>query len=148
MKVVLIRDVRGVGQRDTVKEVADGYALNHLIPNGFAVQATPEKLNSLQKKLKHESTLKVANAKESNEALKKLDGKKITIRVRANEKGHLFKGIQREEIAVALQRDAGSAIRPEFIVGESDAIKDVGEYKFRLLSDEAEATVTVSIEAA
>ena len=44
MKIIFLKDVKGVGQRDALKDVSDGYALNFLIPQGLAVQATPDKI--------------------------------------------------------------------------------------------------------
>ena len=44
MKVIFLKDVGGVGQRGSIKEVSDGYAMNFLIAQGLAVQATPEKV--------------------------------------------------------------------------------------------------------
>ena len=44
MKVIFLKDVAKVGQHGKMKDVADGYALNFLIPRGLAIQATPDKV--------------------------------------------------------------------------------------------------------
>ena len=49
MKVIFLKDVGGVGQRGTIKDISDGYAQNFLIPNGLAEQATAEKKTANQK---------------------------------------------------------------------------------------------------
>ena len=51
MQIILLQDVGGVGKRHEVKDVADGYALNFLIPRGAAEQATPERLASHEKRI-------------------------------------------------------------------------------------------------
>jgi large subunit ribosomal protein L9 len=48
MKVILLQDIRGLGKRNEVKDVADGYARNFLIPKKLAVIATPAAINKLQ----------------------------------------------------------------------------------------------------
>jgi large subunit ribosomal protein L9 len=58
MKVILLKDISGVGKRNTVKEMADGYALNYLIPKGLARQATPDQVAKLQMQMKSEEHLR------------------------------------------------------------------------------------------
>ena len=48
MKVILKQDVQGLGKKGDVKEVANGYARNYLLPRGLAVEATPSNLKTLQ----------------------------------------------------------------------------------------------------
>jgi hypothetical protein len=64
MKVLFKKDVGGVGQRGTIKDVSDGYALNFLIPQGLAEQATPEKIAT------HQKNQKIALHKDVNSAKK------------------------------------------------------------------------------
>jgi len=52
MEVIFIKDLKGQGKKDDLKNVSDGYAMNYLIPNGYAVKATPGKIESLKTKLK------------------------------------------------------------------------------------------------
>ena len=49
MKVIFTKDVKGQGKKGEIKEVSDGYAMNFLIKNKFAVQATNQSVNKLKK---------------------------------------------------------------------------------------------------
>ena len=52
MKVIFLKDVKGQGKKDEIKEVKDGYAKNFLIKGGYAVAANTGSLNKLDKELK------------------------------------------------------------------------------------------------
>ena len=61
MKVIFLKDVKGQGKKNEIKEVSDGYAKNFLINKGYAVMATPtslKKLNQQQEEHKLEECLK------------------------------------------------------------------------------------------
>ena len=84
MKVILLKDVRKVGQKYDVKTVSDGHALNLLIPQGLAIAATTEAL----KRVEAEKAKMVGAQKIHEELLAKnlkdLDGKVLTVKGKAN----------------------------------------------------------------
>ena len=49
MKIIFIKDVKGQGKKGEIKEVKDGYGMNYLIKNNYAVQATNQSVNRLKK---------------------------------------------------------------------------------------------------
>jgi len=143
MKVILLTDVANVGHKYDVKEVASGYASNFLIPRKLAEVATTKKIkevDELKDKLNAEQKIQAELLSRNFESLKNIS---IEMIVPANEQGHLFKGIHREEITLTLKEQAHVDIAPEMIVLEHP-IKEVGELdievqegdisgKFRLL---------------
>ena len=98
MKILFVKDVGGVGQRGVVKDISDGYALNYLIPNGMAIQATPEKVKEHDARAKKEAAAKEAHDSEIHTAIKGLEGAVVTIEAKATEKGGLFKAITAADI--------------------------------------------------
>lgn len=140
MKVIFLKDVGGVGQKGTVKEVSDGYAFNHLIPNGLAKQATPEALNDFnrQKAINEKASAEKNSAIVSN--LKAIDGKEFTLKARANENGHLFKGIGKGDVIKVI----GNSIAAEMIA-DIGTIKEVGGYQIKIAAAGATATVKLNI---
>lgn len=147
MKVLFLKDVGGVAQRNTVKEVSDGYALNYLIPRGLAVQATPDKLVAHAKATAaSEAVSKETDAKKAAQ-IRAADGQKVVIKAKANEQGHLFKGIKKEDISEAIADAFGALIDPRTIAGTLDIIKEAGEYSIKLAGAGAEGTVSLVVEA-
>ena len=67
MEIILVQDIPGLGHRDQIVNVKDGYAVNYLIPKGFAIQATPSAKKQLQEKLRQRAK---KEAKLRDEALK------------------------------------------------------------------------------
>jgi large subunit ribosomal protein L9 len=135
MKVILLQDVPGMGRKYDVKGVKDGYARNFLIPRKLAEIATPQKIKIIEINKKQSWQKKVIwkNILEKNiEALKEL---KVTIKEKANEKGHLFAMIHQEEISRILKEQNHIEIPPELIEIEKP-IKEIGEHKIKVKNQE------------
>ena len=128
MKIILLKNVPKVGKRFEVKEISDGYALNLLIPKGFATPATAEAL----KRLDLEKARAQGEEKVHNDLLTKnleaLEGKTITLTEKANEKGNLFAGVHKLEIIPAIEKQVRVQIDPDHIV-LNKPIKEAGEHK-------------------
>ena len=120
MKVILLKDVAGVGVRGQVKDVADGYAQNFLIKKGLAELATVAKVQKVQSA----AADRLAKQEAAKDAL---IGRVLTVRANANEKDHLFEAVHAETIAAQLKEATGVAVSPDAIL-IGDPIKAVGEY--------------------
>ena len=102
MKVIFLKDVKGSGKKGELKNVADGYARNMLLPKGLAVEATPENMNKLegaQASAQHKIDVDIQNAKD---AAAKLKGKKINIKAKAGSNGKLFGSVTGANVADAI----------------------------------------------
>ena len=110
MKVVFLKDVKGKGKKGEVKNVADGYAHNFLIKNGFAVEASNQALSQLegQKKLEEKNAAaELQAAKDLKDELEKLE---VKISAKSGEGGRLFGSISTKQIAASLQKEHGIKI--------------------------------------
>ena len=144
----MLKDVRNVGAKDAVIEVADGFALNSLIPQGKAVQATSDKIAQVEKRKTQDAQAHAARDHQLAETITGLDGTTITISVKANEHGHLFKAVHKDEIARLIARKAGGVTVPaSALSGIEDVLKSVGMHEVRIVAAGAKALVRVVIEA-
>jgi len=144
MRVVLLQDVENLGKKYDVKEVADGYARNFLIPKGLAKPATEEALQWL-------ATQKEIEAKKAEEDLKKVqeiasavDDQEIIIPVKVGEQDELFESITAQRIAEKL-KELGFDIKKTQIA-LSEPIKELGEFPVKIKFEhnlEAEIKVIV-----
>lgn len=144
MKVVFLKDVRGMGRQGEVKNVSDGYATNMLFPCKLAVPATAEKIAEIEKQNARAS----AEAKQREEILDKkvasLRGKTITISTKATEKGGLFKTISTKDIAKAILGEHALQI-PEDAIVVANPIKTTGEHHLVLKSKNETVEITLSV---
>ena len=127
MKVIFLQDVKGTGKKGEVKNVADAYARNMLLPKNLAVEATPENMNKLQGKKaseQHKIDVDVQNAKES---AAKVKGKKITIAAKAGSNSKLFGSVTAANVAEAVEKQLGVKIDKKKI-SLSTEIKNFGSY--------------------
>lgn len=125
MKVIFLKDVRGVGRKGEAKDVADGYALNSLIPQGAAVQATKEKLAAHAVQAKKEQAAAAQHALDQKEIAEGLEGELVVVRAKANERGHLYTHITEETIVAAIKRELDLDVPAKGIVIK-EPIKAVG----------------------
>ncbi|NLT08979.1 MAG: 50S ribosomal protein L9 [Ruminococcus sp.] len=127
MKVIFLQDVKGSGKKGEVKNVADGYARNMLLPKGYAVEATPEnmtKLQGQQSSAQHKIDLEIAAAKE---AAAKVKGKRVDITAKAGSNGKLFGSVTAANVAEALSKQFGVNVDKKKITLSTD-IKNFGSY--------------------
>ena len=144
MKVILLKDVKGVGRIHEVKDVADGYAINNLLPRKLVELATPEKIERLKASTaQHEK--EVAAQEEALAAhIKGLNGAHVGISARATEKGGLFKAIGAPEIIRAIKAEKKLDI-PEETVMLEHPLKTTGEHSVELRAHGATSTIVVAI---
>lgn len=102
MKVIFLQNVKKVGQKDQIKEMNSGYAMNFLIPQKLAVEATPKAVAQLEKKLKEKASGIEKGTKEFRDTVERLQGFVLTIKKKANDEGHLFSSVTIKDIVVAL----------------------------------------------
>lgn len=127
MKVIFLKDVKGSGNKGDIKNVADGYARNMLLPKNLAVEATPENMNKLQGQqasAQHKIDVDIQNAKE---AAAKLKGKKITIAAKAGSNSRLFGSVTAANVADAIVQQTGVKLDKKKISLSTD-IKNFGSY--------------------
>ena len=127
MKIILLKDVKGVGKKYEIKDVGDGHAVNMLIPKGFAVTATPAAIKRIEVQKASDTTMKAVDAELAKNNIEQLAAQTIEMSEKANEKGHLFAGVHTEEISKAVKKQIHLDIDPEWIKLEN-AIKATGEY--------------------
>ena len=145
MKVVLLKDVPKLGKKFEIKNVADGHALNSLIPQGLVAVAT----DAVVKRSEAEkAVIADKRKKEEAELVKNLDAVKalqLQIVAKANPKGHLFSSIHKAEIAAEI-RKAGIAIDAEFISLDKP-IKEVGEHTIEIVAGKSAKCKLVIVAA-
>ena len=127
MKVLLIKDVKGLGKTGEVKEVKDGYGQNFLIGKGFAKHATNDVLakHAAQERKRKEDE---RQALEELKALaSKLDKLEIIVTKKLGKNNHLFGAVTKDEIAHALQEQHNIEIDKKHITSKEN-IKTVGEH--------------------
>ncbi len=147
MKVIFLKDVRGVGRAHDIKNVADGYATNFLFRNKLAEPATEEKVAKLEsEKAAHDAELEKAES-ELVQKINSLRGKTVTIKARATEKGGLFKSITGKDVVHAIVVEHKVAI-PESVVEITEHIKTTGSHTVALRSKKGMSELTVAIIAA
>lgn len=148
MKVILLKDVRGIGQHHDIKHVADGYAINFLFPRKLAEPATEDKIQKLAaQKAAHEA--EVAKQDEQlGKMVMSLNGKKVVLQARATEKGGLFKSITPKDITKAILAEHKLDIPERVVEIREDHIKTTGEHQVVLSSKGGKAELKVVVVAA
>jgi large subunit ribosomal protein L9 len=145
MKIILLKDVGGVGRHGEVKEVADGFALNKLIPAGLAQQATPEKIKS------HAAEMQKAHDAREHEQqalvakVQSLEGARVEIGARATEKGGLFKSLGVADIQKAIREQRNVELPTDTIALEKP-IKEIGDHELTIKTAGANARLVVAVK--
>lgn len=144
MKVIFLKDVARVGQRGQAKEVNDGYALNFLIPQGLAEQATATKLAAWDERQKIEAKQTAEREAQWAQMLAKLKGTKVTVSAKGNEKGHLFTKLPVSSIVEMIKKEHGIDLSKDAITVKGQ-IKDFGESPAEVRLGNKSVAITVEV---
>ncbi|MBA3733275.1 50S ribosomal protein L9 [Patescibacteria group bacterium] len=146
MKVILLKDIAKVGKKYDVKDVADGYALNMLIPRGYAKVATEQSLRSLDMLKQNDLTDKKIQTELLIKNLETIKNLKITLKEKANDKGVLFAGVTKETLVNEIMKETRLNIDPSSIM-MNKPLKEVGEHKVTVEALGKQTQFTVNIES-
>lgn len=146
MKILLTKDVSGLGRAGDVKEVTEGYARNFLIPKHLALPATTSMLTKIQKE-EQERQAKISKQQQVLKQLKeKLINKVFTIKAKSS-KEHLFAAVKEAQIATAINDKLNLDIRPDQIVIKTP-LKSLGLHEAEIrFAESAKAMVRLNVEA-
>jgi large subunit ribosomal protein L9 len=148
MKVILLQDIRGIGKKYEVKDVAEGFAKNYLLPRKLIQPATPGNLAQL-------AAVNARRTREEGEVMSRLAALRdrlgelrLTFPMRADESGAVYGSITKEAIMKAMREHGW--LGPERIDVELEhPLKTLGEHRVRLdLKHEMTAELTVILERA
>jgi large subunit ribosomal protein L9 len=147
VRVVLRKEVPGLGQPGDVKHVAEGYAQNFLLPRGLAVEASEGELKRVAQ-VQQVAKAKKSRAHSEAEALAaRLAVTRLTFKLKAGGTGKTFGSITNRDVADALKREAGVDVdRTKIHLEEPLRALGTHEVEIRLLTD-VRAKVTITIEA-
>jgi large subunit ribosomal protein L9 len=148
MKVILLQNIKGVGQIGDIKEINDGYGRNFLLPRKMAKPATAQSVKEaelLKKKLKEVLELEHKKAIEIADKLKDVT---LEVTEKANASGKLFAAVGRKEMAHKLKEVTGYDVAEDAIIIPEHAIKTVGEHVIVLeLTNEVKPELKVIVHA-
>ena len=147
MKVILLSDVKNVGKKGEVKQVADGYGRNYLVKNGLAVEATKKSMEILTKQKADEAAREAELKEEAIELKNKLEKMTISFKVKAGSDGKMFGSVSNAKIAETLAKDYQIQVDKRKFVDNGN-ITELGMHKVRVeLFKGVVATLNINIEA-
>ncbi|HUX80999.1 MAG TPA: 50S ribosomal protein L9 [Candidatus Paceibacterota bacterium] len=146
MKLILIKDVKGMGRAHDEITTSDGYALNYLIPKKFAIAATIVAKQEAETRRKQSGDRSVLDAALLTQNIISLSEAHIVIKMKANEKGHLYDAVAAPDIVRAAKEQAHIDVPQEAIKIEKP-IKEVGTFEIPVTTAGAFGKFSITIEA-
>ncbi len=148
MEIILLEDVKTLGKKGDRVKVNDGYARNFILPKKLGIEATPKNINDLKLQKANEARIAAEKLAEAQDLAKKLEGKAVTVSVRAGEGGKIFGSVSTKEIAQACLEQLGLDIDKKKMV-LNDPIKACGVVEVPVkLHKDVTAKLSVKIQEA
>ncbi|HEV3154251.1 MAG TPA: 50S ribosomal protein L9 [Candidatus Baltobacteraceae bacterium] len=148
MKLILLTDVKALGKKGEVVDVAEGYARNFLLPRKLATEANKGAMTMLDEQKKARAKREAAQLVETQELAKLLESKPVAVRAKAGGNGKLFGAVTNADIADAITQ-AFSVSVDKHKIEVKNAIKALGTYPVEIrLGKNVVAKTTVSVVAA
>jgi large subunit ribosomal protein L9 len=145
MKVILLQDVEGLGKAGDLKDVANGYARNYLLPRRLAAGATPELLANHQQRIAAEQRKREKQQASNRQQAERLGQVSLTFKARVGRQGRLYGSITSQDIAAGLRESEGITIDRR-VIELPEPIRTLGTFKVPVkLAQKLEPEITVNV---
>jgi len=131
MEIILKKDVEGVGFKDDIINVKNGFGRNFLIPNGSAILATPSAKKILAENIKQQVVKDKKVIDDANKLEKKISGLDIKIKAKVGEGVKLFGSINNINVQKELTEN-GVDVDKKSIIISGNNIKQLGKYSAKI----------------
>jgi large subunit ribosomal protein L9 len=145
MKVILLRDVEGLGKVGDLKEVANGYARNYLLPRSLAAAATATLIANRDQRIASERRKLEKQAEQNRQQAEKLNEVSLTFKARVGKQGRLYGSITSQDIAEGL-RDSQDIIIDRRLIELPTPIRSTGTFTIPIkIAHKPEPKITVLV---
>jgi len=145
MEIILTKDIKALGEAGKLVKVKPGYARNYLLPNGFAIPASPKNLSKIEEIKKIAADEKIALYGKYKEVINKIEGVELTFIRKADENDHLFGSVSENDIVKALAEKEIEIHRADVVMEKH--LKEVGSFDVEI-SFASELTTNVKVTIA
>lgn len=147
MEIILKQDVSGLGDKGEIVTVKDGYARNFLIPQGYAILATPSAKKVHEENIRQRAHKEEKIKQEAEEIAQKLADVKLTLGAKTSKSGKIFGSVNTIQIAEALKNEGFDIDRKNISI-EGDQVKEIGKYRAEIkLHKEVKAEIEFEVKA-
>ena len=147
MEIILKKDLKGLGYKNDIVKVKNGYGRNFLIPQGVAVLATDSNKKMQAEEIKQSSFKEEKLRTEATATAAKFADVTVKVGAKAGESGKIFGSVTNIQLAEALKK-AGYDVERKNIEMNEDAIKALGTYSAKVrLFKEISATINFEVIA-
>lgn len=119
MKVIFVKDLKKQGKKNEIKEVSDGYAINYLIKNGYAVKYTKSSSDRLDVEIANDKKAEYENIKIATEIKNKIEKEVFTFTVKSGKDGKVFGSISSKQIYEKLVESGYNIDKKKIVINES-----------------------------
>lgn len=145
MNIILLQDVESLGKAGDLKDVANGYARNYLMPKKLAAPATPSLIANRQQRVAAEQRRVEKQIELNRQQAERLGEVSLTFKARAGREGRLYGSITSQDIAAGL-RDAEGIVVDRRMIELPEPIRSVGSYTVSVkIAPKLEPKITVNV---
>jgi large subunit ribosomal protein L9 len=146
MEVLLLEDIAGIGKKNDLLVVGDGYALNFLLPKRAALVATPIVRKRYADLIRRRAEEREKEKSVQDDAAKALTGKSLTFTKKVTKTGKLYAAITKSAIVEALKTQLSMDINDHAVMMD-EAIKATGTHSVNIKINDKMVSVSVVVEA-
>jgi large subunit ribosomal protein L9 len=145
MRIILLQDIEGLGKAGDLKDVANGYARNYLLPRRMAAGATPGLIANRSQRIAAEQRKQEKLVEQNRQLAERLGQITLTFKAKVGRQGRLYGSITSQDIATAL-RDTENITVDRRTIELSEPIRSLGTFSVPVkIASQVEPKVTVNI---
>ena len=148
MEIILKKDVTNLGYANDTIIVKNGYGRNYLIPQGYAILATPSNKKIVAENVKQRAFKAIKIKAEAEDIAKSIEAVSIRIGAKAAVNGKIYGSVNALQLAEALKEQFNIEVDRKKIIVDGESVKEIGEYTAKInLNKEVSASIKFEVYA-